>query len=134
MKTVLDTNVLVSGLLSPYGAPGQIMRMIASGEIVLCYDARIIAEYREVLLRPKFSFSKDAVEALLDQMATTGIIVVGRLSRHGLPDRSDQPFLEVALAAEDPILVTGNVKHYPKQRRQGVKVMSPAEFLELTRK
>jgi putative PIN family toxin of toxin-antitoxin system len=130
MIIVLDTNVLVSGLLSPFGAPGQIVRMVASGEVVLCYDARILSEYREVLLRPKFPFSKDMVEALLDQIVANGVIIVGRPLPHALPDRSDEPFLEVALAADDVTLVTGNMKHYPKGKRQGVLVLSPAEFLD----
>ena len=134
MRIVLDTNVLVSGLLSPYGAPGQIVRMIASGEVVLCYDARILSEYREVLLRPKFPFSEEMVEALLDQIPTSGVIVVGRPLRLELPDRSDEPFLEVALAMDEVALITGNVKHFPKRKRQGVQVLSPAEFLELSRK
>ena len=134
MRIVLDTNVLVSSLLSPFGAPGQIVRMVASGAVVLCYDARILSEYREVLLRPKFPFSEEAVEALLNHIAASGIIVAGMPSRHELPDRSDEPFLEVALAADDVTLVTGNVKHYPKSKRQGVLVMSPAEFIDLFKK
>jgi putative PIN family toxin of toxin-antitoxin system len=134
MKIVLDTNVLVSGLLSPYGAPGQIVRMVASGEVVLCHDARILSEYREVLLCPKFPFSNDVVEALLAQIVANGVLIVGRPSRHELPDRSDEPFLEAALAADDLTLVTGNAKHYPKSKRDGVLVLSPAEFLDLLRK
>ncbi|HXL73081.1 MAG TPA: putative toxin-antitoxin system toxin component, PIN family, partial [bacterium] len=64
MIVVLDTNVLVSGLLSPYGPPGEIVRMVSSRALSLCFDARIISEYAEVLTRPKFPFRRDAVEAL----------------------------------------------------------------------
>jgi predicted nucleic acid-binding protein len=39
LRIVLDTNVLVSGLLSPFGAPGEIVRMVSSGALVLCVDA-----------------------------------------------------------------------------------------------
>jgi len=46
-----------------------------------------------------------------------------------LPDEKEAPFLEVAAAA-DAILVTGNVKHFPKPARKGVPVMTPREFLE----
>lgn len=133
MNIVLDTNVIVSGLLSPFGPPAQIVRMIASGRIVLCYDARILTEYREVLLRPKFLFSKESVEALLDQITVTGVIVAGMPLRYELPDKSDEPFLEVALAGNSP-LVTGNVKHFPKNKRQGVPVLSPAVFVDSLRK
>lgn len=63
MKVVLDTNVLVSGLLQPFGLSGQIVSLVASGELVLCHDARILAEYREVLLREKFRFDPERIEA-----------------------------------------------------------------------
>ncbi len=54
MKIVLDTNVLVSGLLTPFGPTGEIVRMVSAGELILAIDARILSEYQEVLHRPKF--------------------------------------------------------------------------------
>ena len=67
MTIVVDTNVLVSGLLNPYGAPGQIVNLIAAGELSLAFDARILGEYRNVLLRPAFSFRLGHVHALLER-------------------------------------------------------------------
>ena len=72
MNIVLDTNVLVSGLLSPFGSPGEIVRMVSSGKLTLSFDARILSEYTEVLLRPKFKFDKDKVIALLDYIKNNG--------------------------------------------------------------
>ncbi|MBM3277488.1 MAG: PIN domain-containing protein [Candidatus Handelsmanbacteria bacterium] len=46
MRVVLDTNVLVSGLLSPYGPPVELVRLVAMGVLQVCYEARILAEYR----------------------------------------------------------------------------------------
>lgn len=53
MRIVLDTNVLVAGLLSPFGPCGEIVRMVSSGEPALCFDARILSEVNDVLKRPK---------------------------------------------------------------------------------
>jgi predicted nucleic acid-binding protein len=117
MRIVLDTNVLVSGLL-------------ASGTIVLCHDARILAEYEEVLRRAKFAFPEDAVAALLDQIRDEGHSVVGVPLTEELPDADDEAFLEVALAGSAEALVTGNSKHYPEQSRQGMSVLTPKEFLD----
>ena len=75
MRVVVDTNVLVAGLLSPFGRPGEMVRMIAVGSLSLLYDARIMAEYIQVLKRPKFSFSSEHIEALLDQVKAGGVIV-----------------------------------------------------------
>jgi len=74
MKIVLDTNVLVSGLLQPVGPSGQIVRLVASGDLVLCHDPRILAEYQEVLFRKKFSFDPERVDALLEEIKAGGII------------------------------------------------------------
>lgn len=126
----MDTNVLVSGLLSPFGPPGEIVRMISSGRLSLCFDARILAEYREVLGRPKFPFGAAEVQALLDQITGEGHVVAGHSLPIKLPDRFDQPFLEAALAGDARCLITGNVKHFPRARRQGMPVLTPAEFLD----
>ncbi len=134
MKAVLDTNVVVSGLLSPFGAAGEIMRLAASGDIELCYDARILSEYRDVLLRRKFAFLQEEVENLLDQIIHIGHLTTGKPLAERLPDRDDEPFLEVAIGSGAKYLVTGNLKHYPSDRRKGVKILSPSSFLEVCRK
>lgn len=127
MKIVLDTNVLVSGLLNPYGAPGEIVRLAASNALSICYDARIICEYREVLARPKFQFDPDRVQALVDQIEHEGEVCSTRPLTHDLPDMDDAPFLEVAIAGK-ACLVTGNTRHYPKRHCKGICVMTPEGF------
>ena len=131
MKIVLDTNVLVSGLLSPYGTPAEIVRMISLGELQLCYDARILSEYRTVLLRPKFPFESFEISELLKQIELEGYAVAAKSLKQRLPDPDDEVFLAVALAGSAKYLVTGNLKHYPKEKRQGISVVSPKEFLEI---
>ena len=134
MRIVLDTNVLVSGLLSPFGSPGDIVRLITTGTVRVCYDARILGEYRQVLLRPAFSFSQVQIESVLAQLEADGDLVTAGPLPEGLPDLDDEVFLAVALASQARCLVTGNLRHYPASRRQGVRVVSPKNFLELYRK
>lgn len=134
MRVVLDTNVLVSGLLSPYGAPGELVPLVAVGALQVCYDARILAEYREVLLRPVFSFTQDQVETLSNQVKAGGLMVGARPLPTPLPDPDDEVFLAVALVGPAQHLVTRKTRHYPVKSRQEVQVMSPAEFLALFRK
>lgn len=134
MIVVVDTNVLVAGLLSPYGPPGEIVRMIASGSLTVAYDARIMGEYVEVLRRPKFSFSREPVEAFLDQIRATGTVVAGGPVPARLPDSNDEAFLEVALAGRAQCLITGNVKHFPPGTRQGSQILTPGEFVDFYRK
>ena len=130
MKIVLDTNVLVSALLSPFGPPGEILGLITSGMIRVCHDARVLSEYRQVLLRPAFPFGRVQVESLMDQIEADGEPVTALPLSQRLPDPDDEVFLAVALAGNAGYLVTGNLKHYPERSRQGVQVVSPRDFLE----
>jgi len=129
MEIVIDTNVLVAGLLSPFGACGEILRMVSAGELMLAYDARILSEYNEVLRRPKFGFAEEKVAALLDYIVYRGRAVAPSPLSQSLPDPDDEPFLEVALASHAVCLVTGNQKHFPAERCQDAHVISPDEFL-----
>lgn len=129
MKVVLDTNVLVSGLLTPFGSSGEIVRMVFSNELTLFLDARILSEYRDVLHRPKFSFNQDDVAVLLYFIRHYGKFVPGSPLSDPLPDRDDEPFLEVALAGKVTAFITGNAIHSPNDLRKGVRLLSPAEFL-----
>lgn len=127
---VLDTNQLVSALLTSVGPPAQVVDLVLAGELVVAYDDRILFEWRDVLLRDKFGFSPTLVTELLDFIEREGVKVRATMPVHHLPDADDMPFLEVARAS-DAILITGNLKHYPPESRHGVRVMGPAEFLRL---
>ncbi|MDR1187072.1 MAG: putative toxin-antitoxin system toxin component, PIN family [Bifidobacteriaceae bacterium] len=122
-RTVLDTNILVSALLAPSGKPARVVDMVIAGEVSVCYDARILAEYREVLSRSKFPFRPSESSALIDQLRATGLPVIGA-SRISLPDPDDEPFAEVA-DWTGAWLVTGNLRHYPGLAR----AVSPEGFL-----
>ena len=130
MKVVLDTNVLVSGLLTPYGPPGEIVRTVFAGKLSLCMDARILLEYEEVLHRPKFQFDSDNIDILIDFIKRNGHFFSAPPLRNPLPDSDDEPFIEVARAAGADALITGNLAHFPSDRREGVVVVSPSTFLD----
>jgi putative PIN family toxin of toxin-antitoxin system len=133
MNVVLDTNVLVSGLLTPFGPSGEIVRMIFAGELSLYMDARLLSEYREVLHRPKFKFNKDHINILLDFIELYGHVVAGLPLKNRLPDPDDEPFLEIAIAGKVQFLITGNLAHYPPSSREGIKIHSPSEFIQAFR-
>ncbi|MFA9478782.1 putative toxin-antitoxin system toxin component, PIN family [Phycisphaerales bacterium AB-hyl4] len=134
MRIVLDTNVLVAGLLSPNGPPAQVLQLLLSERVRLCYDARILGEYREVLARPRFGFDPEAVAEVLTFLEQTGELVAAVplgvvLPGAVLPDPDDAMFLEVAAAGRVDSLVTGNIKHFPARHRHGVRVMNPAAWV-----
>jgi uncharacterized protein len=73
MRVVIDTNVIVSGVLNPHVSLGRIVNAPLSGTATVLYDDRILSEYREVLLRPVFGFQRSDVNVLLDFIETDGI-------------------------------------------------------------
>jgi putative PIN family toxin of toxin-antitoxin system len=128
-RVVLDTNVLVSALLNSFGAPGRMLDLALAGELTVAYDDRVLAEWRQVLRREKFGFPAGDVEVLLGFVEGEGISTNASPLASALPDQDDLPFLEVAHAAE-ATLITGNARHSPPEKRQGVVVLDPATFLE----
>jgi putative PIN family toxin of toxin-antitoxin system len=133
MIVVLDTNVLVSGALKPYSSAASILRLVVEGAVQPAYDLRILAEYREVLSRPKFNFEREIVDPLLAQIEEEGVLVSASPLKSHLPDPADEPFLEVALAAGAVALITGNKRHFPRGACGMAKISSPSEFLEIFR-
>lgn len=131
MTIVLDTNVLVSGLMSATGTPGRIVDLLRAGVLHLAVDDRILAEYRDVLGRPELRpwFRAGAPELILGFIAHDNQQVHSSVVIRSLPDPDDVAFLEVALTAAVP-LVTGNARHFPPRLRAGAEVLSPRQFLD----
>lgn len=130
MIIVVDTNIIISGLISPNSSSGIILKLILSGKIKPGIDSRIISEYREVLLRKKFSFDRESVDHILEEIESDGIKIISEPLDISLPDKDDLPFLEVAVAGNIKVLVTGNRKHFPKNNYKQVEIFSPAEFIK----
>ena len=129
MIIVVDTNIIVSGLLKPNSSSGNILKLILIGKIKLGIDNRIIGEYREVLLRKRFSFEKELVDHMLEEIEADGIKIISEPLNLPLSDKDDLPFLEVAVAGNIKVLITVNREHFPKNNCGKVKIYSPAEFI-----
>lgn len=130
MRAVLDTNVLVAGLLNASGPPGWIVEAVLAGEVEPVFDSSIRSEYEEVLARRELSLSPARVTLLLETLDRFGLQVTVPPWSATLPDPDDAPFLAVAAWLDCP-LVTGNLKHFPARSRRGVTVCSPREFLAM---
>ena len=129
-RAVFDTNVVVSGFLSPAGPPGRIVEWLRNGSVQAVVDDRIMTEYAEVLARPGFRLPAAEVELVLAAIRIRSFWIEAAVARQvrDLPDPDDAPFLECALAAGVP-LVTGNIRHFPKPAAKDVVVITPAQFV-----
>jgi uncharacterized protein len=133
VRIVLDTNVLVAGLLSAAGPPGWIVETVLAGELEFALDDRIANEYADVLRRPEFRFPPDRVNDLLEAIDRFGFHATAvPPCPEPLPDSDDEPFLAVA-AATASVLVTGNVRHFPARCRGDVLVLTPRQLIDSLR-
>jgi putative PIN family toxin of toxin-antitoxin system len=130
VKVALDTNVIVSGLLTPYGNCGQILDLLIDGLFTACADLRILEEYETVLRREELDLRPGDIEEVLRFLRDAAELVAARPLAARLPDPDDLAFLEVAATA-GALLVTGNKRHFPPRERHGVTVLAPREFLDL---
>ena len=131
LTVVLDTNVLVSSLLSPKGPPAEILDLILGGHILVAYDDRILGEYEEVLSRPELHIQPSKSLAVIDHLEISGrYIEPETLSTEGYTDLDDVMFAEVFIISNADALVTGNLRHYKPLLKQDKLVLSPAQFLE----
>jgi putative PIN family toxin of toxin-antitoxin system len=128
---VVDTNVIVSALLSKKDdtATVQVFRAMLKGQFTPLYHEEILAEYEDVLRRPKFHLSEDVIRIVISAVKRYGVEVFPQPTGEILIDMDDLVFYEVAMEkrADNAYLVTGNQKHYPIKDF----IVTPAEMLEI---
>lgn len=126
---VIDTNVLVSALLSRFSDAATVQIVAAISEKAICplYNEEILAEYEEVLLKDKFHFPADSIRTILGKVVEAGLNTRRKHVAEYFPDPKDVVFYEVAMSKEDAYLVTGNKKHFPSRPI----VVTPAEMLDI---
>ena len=130
---VIDTNVLVSAFLKSTSVPHVVLEYVFAGSIVPLYNNEILAEYKEVLNRPKFHFPKEAVEIVVAKIKEIGIHFDAIPVDENLPDPKDIVFYAVTMnarAENDAYLVTGNIKHFPEMPF----VVTPRQMLDIVEK
>lgn len=127
---VIDTNVLVSAMLKWDSVPGSIMELAFDGPIIPLINKEILAEYREVLRRPRFHLTEEIVDIVVGNIESKGIFVDADTIDVGLPDPKDRVFYEVVMEErkeEDAYLVTGNIKHFPSKPF----IVTPRQMLDI---
>ena len=130
LYAVIDTNVLVSAFLKPTSVPRAVIDYVFAGDIIPVYNEEILAEYREVLSRPKFHFPEDAVTLVVSRIKEIGLHFDSAPVTEQLPDPKDVVFYAVTMNARteyDAYLVTGNTKHFPEKPF----VVTPRQMLDI---
>ena len=127
IRAVIDTNVLVSAMISSAGNEALLVMAINQGLVTPCFSPEVLEEYSDVLRRPRFGFTADEVDALLGMFHRRGTLLnavpIARIS----PDPGDDKFIACAISGKADFLVTGNKRHYPQSQQTGAKVVNAGE-------
>ena len=126
---VIDTNIFVSALIThnSNASTARVLENLLLHRIIPLYNDDIIKEYDEVLHRAKFKLSEEQISTVIEHIKENGIDS-SRFPYGGeMPDEDDRVFYEVCLSKEDSFLVTGNLKHFPKEPQ----VITAAEIMEI---
>ena len=134
-RLALDTNVVISALLSAHRAPAILLDLTLAGELTLLADDRILAEYREVARRPKFALEATQLNRVFAALEAIAERIVPHPLAIELLDPDDLPFLELAIAGHADALVTGNARHFRSGRTaHPVPILTPREMLDRLRR
>jgi predicted nucleic acid-binding protein len=116
--------------MRPQSLPARVLFLVVTRQVTLALDERVFGEYQESLRRSEFGFDAELVEDVLDHVWLSSEWVQARALGIRLPDPDDAMFIEVAVTAGVNALVTGNRRHFPAAQCQGVRIMSPRQFLD----
>jgi len=128
IKVVLDTNILVSSLITLNGNCSAILKFAVERKILIFYSTEILNEYNRVLHQPKLSFAPSKIKTHINLILRKGVAMETEKSTIEMTDESDRKFYDLHKAT-DAILITGNIKHFPKEQ----SIMKPADFMQYSK-
>jgi putative PIN family toxin of toxin-antitoxin system len=131
MRVVLDTNVLVSGLLKPDGNERRVLRLgLFARRITVLLSPAILREYEAVLPRPRLKLTASEVSQTLTALRAVAEWVEPDLTLRVTKDEPDNRFLECAVAGHAAYIVTGNARHFPRAYKR-IQIVQARRLLEL---
>lgn len=136
MRVVLDTNVLISGLISAGGPPSLIVDLWTEGKVQIVVSAALLTEYFGVFLRPKFTAAgpprsrQEILERLIGLPNTLVVVPEDRVTCI-IDDPDDDRFLECAIAGVADCIVSGDEHLLGLGVFRGIPIVSPREFIEM---
>jgi uncharacterized protein len=134
MKVILDTSVIVSGLISPKGPPAKIITHWLNNEFTLLYTKAMLAELEDVLnrawLHERLSHTPNRVPEFLEAVKLLGQPVKGYVSVVGhIRDPFDEMFLTCAILGSADFLVSGDKDLLTLGKFHQTSILTPTQFL-----
>ena len=139
LKIVVDTNVFLSGILSPGGAPAKLLELILADKVRLVISPLIIQEISRVIryqkiieLMQKRHLTLVEVESVILKILSVASIIPGKMNIGRIvADPADDMFLACALEGQADFIVSGDHHLTDLQEFQGIKIIAPASYVIL---
>jgi len=133
IRAVLDTNVVISGLLKPTGTPGSILKSLRFGSFTIVFSRELIDEIAAVLsypkLKRKYRRGRKDFEAIAGLFALRGDLVEIEERVRVCRDPNDDFLIETALAGKADFLVSGDKALLSLRKIRGISILTPAAFI-----
>ncbi len=130
MRVVLDTNVLISALISRDGMPGQVLNAWIDGRFILILSSFILEEFFRISVY-KIKFNEGKILRLINFLKQSSELVEPVQLEAGQADANDWTILGTAIAGSADYLVTGDVKLLNIKYFHRIQIIGPAEFLRI---
>jgi len=135
MRVVVDTNILVRALIKPYGTVGPILLRLRQGDYTLLYARSLLEELIDVLNRPrirkKYGLTDQDIQVVVSLILLRGEALVPDDRITACRDPKDNKFLEVAVAGEADVVVSGDQDLLVLHPFAGIPIVPPATFLQM---
>ena len=130
-KLILDTNVIVSALISNSVPTNILYELVLTKKVETCLSEEVFAEYMEVLNRDKFlKFTnfKTKAEIVLNKLREISTFYKTNRKIDILTDTSDNKFLELAAVSAADYLTTGNTLDFTITEFEYTRILTPREY------
>ena len=135
-RAVIDTNILVSGFISPLSHPWEIENRWRKGEFILITSLLIIDEINRVLhltrIQHKYHISEPDIQAFILALMYHTYCSAGRLVLKGVaPDPGDDKIISCAVEAMADFIVTGDKKLREIKAYRGIRIINAESFVKI---
>ena len=138
-RIVIDTNILVSAILTPKGNPAKILKLVLDRKLNLIISPAILEEIQLVLSYPRLvrlikknKITMKEVYSFLEKMSKVAVITPGKLVIDAIPDDpADNKILACGLEGEADYIISGDHHLTDLKIFQGIKIINPSTFLKI---
>jgi putative PIN family toxin of toxin-antitoxin system len=135
MRAVIDTNILVSAVIRPHGTVGPVLLRLRQGDYTVLYAWASLEELIDVLNRPrirdKYHLTDQDIQTVVGLLLLRGEGVTPAETVTVCRDPKDDKFLEIALAGEADVIVTGDQDLLALHPFAGIPIVPPSVFLHM---